>query len=62
MNHMLTLEKLTLGPGYVGHCDCSDPDWRDHGWDGVVLFTGDSEQEVIDLHHDHVLEVEGGAE
>ena len=47
------------GAGYLGFCSCSDPDWIDDGWSGQVAFYGSSEQDVLDQHHDHLLEVEG---
>lgn len=55
MNHMLTIDKNPYGPGFLGFCECSDPDFSD-GWSGQVAFAGDSQQEIIDVHHDHVQE------
>lgn len=58
MDHMLTIEKNYYTGGFSGYCDCSDPDWTDDGWDGQVWFEGLTQQEVIDLHHDHVIHEE----
>lgn len=58
LGHDLEMYSDFYSRGWVGVCDCSSPDWVDDGWEGQVQFYGDSEQEVIDLHHDHLLEVE----
>lgn len=58
MNHMLTIENNPYTGGFMGVCECSDPDWTiEGGWAGLTVFEGFSQQEVVDLHADHVAEV-----
>lgn len=57
MNHELTIEKLPAGLGLIGQCSCSDPDWTDEGvWVGQVTFHAHTEEDVRELHEDHVAE------
>ena len=56
--HEIEVEREMYGSGFIGFCECSDPDWVDEGWSGQVSFYGSSEQDVLDQHHDHLLAVE----
>lgn len=58
MNHELTFEKLPAGLGLIGECGCSDPDWSNEGiWTGQVTFHAYSEDEIQEMHAEHVVEV-----
>lgn len=61
LGHKIEVGREMYGAGFIGFCECSDPDWVDEGWSGQVVFAGNTEQEVLDQHHDHLLEVEEGA-
>ena len=59
MNHKLEyVEKNPWVGGYDASCSCSDADWVDDGWEGQVVFHGDSLSEVEDYFEEHVAEVE----
>lgn len=55
MKHILEIERNPWVGGYDGSCSCSDPSYED-GWEGHVVFHGDSEQEVRDYFEEHVME------
>ena len=58
LGHEIEIEQNIYTLGYEGFCECSDPNYED-GWAGQVVFAGNTEQEILDQHHDHLLEVEG---
>ncbi len=58
LGHRIEVEREMYGSGFMGFCNCSDPDWSEGGWSGQVAFYGYTEQEVLDQHHDHLLEVD----
>ena len=57
LGHKIEVEREMYGSGFLGFCECSDPNYED-GWDGQVVFAGNTEKEVLDQHHDHLLAVE----
>lgn len=57
LGHKIEIEREIYGAGFIAFCECSDADWVDEGWSGQVVFYGSSEQDIIDQHHDHLLEV-----
>lgn len=58
LGHKIEIEQNIYTLGYEGFCECSDADYED-GWSGMVVFSGNTQQDVLDQHHDHLLEVEG---
>lgn len=53
--HELTVGRETATALWSGFCSCSSPDYED-GWYGQIAFYGDSEAEVRDQFHDHLVE------
>lgn len=53
--HILTIDNGSYGAGFIGTCECSDPDFLDDSWVGVVNFFGYSKADIIDQHHDHLI-------
>ena len=43
---------------YRGVCECTDPDYSDGGWSGVEEYFAPTHQDIVDMHHDHLVEVE----
>lgn len=57
MDHGLTIESNFYTGGFSGYCSCLDPDLHGEDWEGYSWFEGMTQQEVIDLHAEHVAEV-----
>ena len=55
-DHALDITRNTTFGFFEGSCSCSDADWVDDGWSGQVTFSGDTEGEIQDYFHDHLVE------
>lgn len=56
MEHMLVIEENRYVGGFDGYCECLDPDWDGESWEGFTSYHADTQQDIIDQHHDHLLE------
>ena len=43
--------------GKDAECSCSDADYSEGGWSGIVGIYNATDQEIEDWYHDHLVEV-----